>query len=138
MLRIDKNSKWVEPKKFDYDKFYMPTPGMLGTEYVGSDRYAVICISVDSPKRISLVRWYDCPEDSVDIKNHAKVTFDKDGCMFYNIENIDLTHHSFSKIEKWSLRTNKNGKQSWHEMGSSGKSSSIHWGIASQYRDLDF
>ena len=133
MLRINKNSKLSSNnsiKEFDWNKEYFPTPGMLGTEYVGSDRYAVVCLSVDSPKRITIARLWDL--DEYNVKNNPRINIDDEGVMYL----IDLN----TKIrtgEKWSLRTNKNGYQSWKKMNSS-YSTSIHWGIADPYRDPSF
>lgn len=131
MLRIDKDIQ-VSRSEFDWKEKYFPEPGMLGTQYVGSDRYVIVCISVDSPKRITAKRVYSIDENNV--KDNPNIRVDAKGVMWAK----DLSKLELSKEEKWSLRTNKFGNQSWHEMGSSRKSSSIHWGIADPYRDPDF
>lgn len=132
MLKLDKNIvvNEIEPPKFDWKKTYFPKPGMLGTEYVGSDRYAVICISVDSPKRITIAPVHELDEDNV--KDNPKITIDDEGVWWgkFNINKEDY--------EKWSLRTDKRGNQGWREMGSGKHSASIHWGIADPYRDPSF
>lgn len=132
MLHLNKDITTSKPV-FDWKKTYMPKPGMLGTEYVGSDRYAVVCVSVDSPKRITVKRVWELDENN--IKEHPNIDIDDEGVMLA----IDIDKFRMSEDgKKWSLRTNKRGKESWHEMGSSSRSSSIHWGIAYPYRDPDF
>ena len=132
MLHLNKDITTSKPV-FDWKKTYMPKPGMLGTEYVGSDRYAVVCVSVDSPKRITVKRVWELDENNV--KEHPNIEIDGEGVMWA----IDIDKFKMSEDgKKWSLRTNKRGKESWHEMGSSSRSSSIHWGIADPYRDPDF
>lgn len=132
MLHLNKDITTSKPV-FDWKKTYMPKPGMLGTEYVGSDRYAVVCVSVDSPKRITVKRVWELDENN--IKEHPNIDIDDEGVMWA----IDIDKFRMSEDgKKWSLRTNKRGKESWHEMGSSSRSSSIHWGIADPYRDPDF
>ena len=132
MLHLNKDITTSKPV-FDWKKTYMPKPGMLGTEYVGSDRYAVVCVSVDSPKRITVKRVWELDDNNV--KEHPNIEIDGEGVMWA----IDIDKFKMSEDgKKWSLRTNKRGKESWHEMGSSSRSSSIHWGIADPYRDPDF
>lgn len=132
MLHLNKDITTSKPV-FDWKKTYMPKPGMLGTEYVGSDRYAVVCVSVDSPKRITVKRVWELDENNV--KEHPNIDIDGEGVMWA----IDIDKFRMSEDgKKWSLRTNKRGKESWHEMGSSRRSSSIHWGIADPYRDPSF
>ncbi|MBQ3415350.1 MAG: hypothetical protein IJH39_08420 [Clostridia bacterium] len=132
MLHLNKDITTSKPV-FDWNKTYMPKPRMLGTEYVGSDRYAVVCVSVDSPKRITVKRVWELDENNV--KEHPNIDIDDEGVMWA----IDINKFNMSEDgKKWSLRTNKRGKESWHEMGSSSRSSSIHWGIADPYRDPNF
>lgn len=132
MLHLNKDITTSKPV-FDWNKTYMPKPQMLGTEYVGSDRYAVVCVSVDSPKRITVKRVWELDENNV--KEHPNIDIDDEGVMWA----IDINKFNMSEDgKKWSLRTNKRGKESWHEMGSSSRSSSIHWGIADPYRDPNF
>lgn len=132
MLRINKNTTMAEPPKFDREKEYMPKSGMLGTEYVGSDRYSVICISVDSPKRITLKRLWGLDENL--IAGNGDIMFGEEGEMYMTEADWHKDVYCAGKDEKWSLRGNKG----WRKMGESTRSSSIHWGIASPYRDPSF
>lgn len=135
MLKLDKNIVVhdIEPAAFDWKKTYRPEPGMLGTEYVGSDRYAVVCISIDSPKRITVGSLSNIDENT-DIKNYHNIEIDEEGVM--RLKN--LVAEKVYNTSKWSLRTDKKGNQGWREMGSSQRSASIHWGIADPYRDPSF
>ena len=131
-LHINQNSFLdYKKQKFDYNKVYFPTPGMLGTLYVGSDRYTVICLSNDTPKRISIT---DFPGESMkEILNNPNIIVDDEGVMMHNdIENFKKKVWK-EDIEHWSLRSN--GK--WKKMNKD-FSGSIHWGIADPYRDPDF
>lgn len=130
MFKISKNIKEITIKKLSNGE-PMPIPGMLGTEYVGSDRYSVVCISVDSPKRISVAKLLDLDEDN--IKNNPNIEIDDDGIMWIK----DMSKEKTYITSKWSLRTRKNGKQYWKEMNKD-YSSTIHWGEANPYRDPDF
>lgn len=135
MLKLDKNIvvNEIEPPKFDWKKTYFPKPGMLGTEYVGSDRYAVVCISVDSPKRITVGKLSNVDENT-DIDNYPNIEIDDEGVMRL----INLNAEQTYTTSRWSLRTDKRGNQGWREMGSGKHSASIHWGIADPYRDPSF
>jgi len=128
----DKIEKQSRPR-FNWDKQYMPEPGMLGTEYVGSDSYAMVCLSVDSPKRITVGRLSNIDENT-DIENHPNIIIDDEGVMRLK----DIKKEKVYSIEKWSLRTDKRGRQTWREMGKDNHSSSIHWGIAEPHRSLEF
>ena len=97
-------------------------------KYCGTDRYAVMCISVESPKRIVLTRLYGLDENN--IKNNPDIIFDNS---YMYIKDDKWKNYYPSKFEKWSLR--KNGK--WKEMNSL-YSSTIMWGNAEPYRDPDF
>ena len=122
--------------EFDYNKEYYPEPGMLGTEYVGSDRYAVICISVDSPKRVTIA-YFDEISDEREAKDNPNIDIDENGVMRY-LKLDEFIEKLYKRdLEKWSLRTKANGKQYWKEIGVT-SSSYIHWGIANPYRDPNF
>lgn len=122
--------------KFDYNKEYYPEPGMLGTMHVGSDRYGVICVSVDSPKRITVAN-FDEISDKDEAKDNPNIDIDENGVMRYlKLEEFVKKLHK-NDFEKWSLRTKANGKQYWKEMGKD-FSGTIYWGIADPYRDPDF
>lgn len=134
MYRITKNSLSNSSRRIITklpNGMIMPQPGMLGTEYVGSDRYAVICVSVDSPKRITVSKAWDIDENN--IKNHPNIEIDDEGIMWIK----DMSKQRTYNTSKWSLRTNKKGRQYWKEMNKD-YSSTIHWGSANPYRDPDF
>ena len=134
VIAADSNRK---PGKFDYNIEYMPEAGMLGTEYVGSDRYAVVCISVDSPKRVSLLRLGFDDED--EMMRILDIDTDSDGVQRVSDETLEEIKKSLSygDIEKWSMRRGHNGKNYWKEMNKA-YSTTVHWGIAKPYRDPDF
>lgn len=130
MLHLNDSSKFkYSSKKFDYNKVYMPTVGMLGTEYVGSDRYAVFCFSVDSPKRVTVAMCSNIDENT-DLKNYENIYIDDEGVMYLK----DVYKEKCYDVKQYSLR--KNGQ--WKQVGEGNHTSSIHWGIASPYRDMDF
>lgn len=137
MFKINKDTRII--RKFDYDKEYFPKVGMLGTEYVGSDRYGVICLQVNSPKKIVIGRLFNLNEDNV--KNNKDIRIDDEGVSWMDTDSKTLEKygiHGARDMEFWSLRTNKRtGNTSWHEQGKSKRSSSIHWGIASPHIDID-
>lgn len=105
---------------------WMPEPGMMGTEYVGSDRYAVVCVEVFSPKRISLYVLHNINEDNVE--KHPDITVDDNGVMWY--EPIEKIYKK--DTQNYSLRKDK----SWRKMG--GFSSPVYFGTANPYRDPSF
>jgi len=140
MLKIDKDTKIKngDIRNFDYDKEYFPKIGMLGTEYVGSDRYAVVCTQVYSLRKVAVGKLHYLTEDNV--KNNPDILIDEEGVMWMSPDVLKKYGiDGSSDIERWTLRINKTtGKKSWHEEGKARKSSSIHWGIANPYRDPDF
>ena len=137
-LHLTKNIKMAEPTRkpineiplkeinLNYDD-QTPEPGMLGTEYVGSDRYAIVCIDVLSPKRVSVLRLYDISEDNVYTNEH--VYLDNNGIMWYE----GYEKLSTKNVEIYSLR--KNNK--WHK-AKSNYSSPISFGYCNPYRDPSF
>ena len=140
MFKIDKDTKIKngDIRNFDYDKEYTPKIGMLGTEYVGSDRYGVVCTQVYTPRKVAVGRLWNLSEDN--IKNNPDILIDEEGVMWMSPDVLKKYGvNSSYDIERWTLRTNKTtGKKSWHEERKARRSSSIHWGIASPHRDMDF
>ena len=112
-----------------------PEVGMLGTKYVGSDRYAVVVTKVFSPKKIEAVtlydydRYYSC---------YAKV---KDGIEYLGPDGLKEVMENYKKTEYhnpyfiYTFRKNKRwimaGLGMW-------ETCSIHLGIADEYRDPCF
>ena len=135
MYRITKNTKSTSSFHGNVTQLsngdWMPQVGMLGTEYSGSDRYAVVCLSVNSPKRITVGKLSNIDENTVE--NHPNIEIDDNGIMWLK----NIADEPTYSIETWSFRTNKRGRQVWKEMGKDG-SSYIHWGKANPYRDPDF
>ena len=103
----------------------MPLPGMMGTEFVGSDRYGVVCVSVDSPKRITVCKLWGLDEGCD--KTNPNIKTDENGIMWWNGK---INEHDCSK---WSLR--KGGR--WKQMGKEW-SGAVHFGVCDPYRDPDF
>lgn len=133
MLKINKDTK-IERKRFNWREHenLMPEVGMLGTEYVGSDRYSVVCVKVNSPKRITVCRLWGLDDGMVD--NNPDIMIDDEGIMWMEKNDWEKDKYSCGKEEIWSLRQNNR----WCESGASRRSSSISWGIASPYRDPNF
>ena len=105
-----------------------PTVGMLGTMYVGTDRYAVMCTKVSSPKRVKVVTLYnfesipaDCFEKKDGIEYMKKEYFDN------NFSNDDGLPYSFRKNGRWMPM----GLSAWGTC-------SIHFGVADPYQDPCF
>lgn len=129
MLKINKDSKVAPVGKFNDSIEYMPKSGMLGTQRVGSDRYTVICVSVDSPKRITVALLYDL-DNINDIKSNKDIWVDEEGIMYMNGDDYKKYR---PEISKWSLRKDRK----WQEMKSRYRST-IQWGIARPFQDLGF
>lgn len=79
----------------------LPVAGMVGTLYVGSDRYTVICTSVKSNKKCSVIFAYDIDERN--LNNY--ITKDKDGLEYMRKDFFDIIKNSKDTIE-YSLRKN--------------------------------
>lgn len=96
-------------------------PGMGGTLFCGSDRYAVVVTHVVSPKHIQVVTIY---------RPEGKFTTDENGIDWINDQTI-----KFSSVQDYTLR--KNGR--WMPKGKGmWETSSIHIGKAEEYIDPDF
>ena len=112
------------------------TPGMCGTMYVGSDRYAVVVTEVISPKKIKVAhmlneheQYIRQNENGIDILSpefveiYAQFVPDKWGYCGFNVPRT------------YTLR--KNGR--WMQQGSEmWGTSSVHIGHAENYRDPCF
>lgn len=123
----DINRRTELTTKRDWD----PKPGMMGTEYVGSDRYAVVCVENLTPKRILLKRLHNLDEDN--IYTHSSITVSDEGIMWYE----DFYKIKEKECEVYSKR--KDG--SWRKViktGQYGYSSPIFFGVAHPYRDPSF
>lgn len=123
-----------------------PTVGMMGTQFVGSDRYKVVCVKVLSPKKVVVATLGDFKVNTVDNLDY----YDGDINELYE-RTIALP--SWVKEEQWeegeleefkqrtfdenvySLR--KNGR--WLRKGQPAHyTGAIHWGKADEYRDPCF
>lgn len=131
-------------------KSIMPTPGMMGTYFVGSDQYEVVCLQVVSPKKVIValhgnypkvtvngIDYYDRSVDALLDKLTPKIDRyiakygDTDEAK--RMYEFDLRHFNSEYI--FSLR--KNGR--WLRQGSGAWSTgSIHWGHAEEYLDPSF
>ena len=123
-------------------KLVMPKPGMLGTMFVGSDRYIVICAHVLSPKKVVVIT--DCFDF---YEKYKDLIIERDGCQFIPNElrnklrnsAIDFVIHNgimeFMGENIYSLR--KNGK--WFKKGENCWGTGfIKWGIGENYIDPEF
>lgn len=101
-----------------------PVVGMLGTYFVGSDRYAVVVKAVNTPKKIKIKRLYD---------------FDKNRDAYTDENNIEYYAHDLNSnmcdCETYTLR--KNGR--WMPMGYGlWDCGAVHLGKAEPYLDPSF
>lgn len=113
----------------------LPVPGMFGTMYVGSDRYAVVCTEVISNKKCKLVVMYNLTENNVG----SLIKKDDEG-----VEYIDNDYFSYIKEQSYkednqlefSLR--KNGL--WYQKGSEMRPGccGVRFGYAQPYCDPSF
>lgn len=130
-----------------------PKVGMLGTYFVGSDRYAVVVAKVFSPKKIFAI---DVDESTLsnkrvdengiewlDEETVAKILNDiTPNRSWYEgmpeneiVEVLEFDTKRFNRDNTYTFR--KNGR--WVEEGQSlWDCSSIHLGVADPYRDPDF
>lgn len=109
----------------------LPVAGMVGTLYVGSDRYTVICTSVKSNKKCSVIFAYDIDERN--LNNY--ITKDKEGLEYARKDYFDIIKNSKDTIE-YSLR--KNGV--WYQVGQpmAPGCCGINFGYAQPYLDPSF
>lgn len=123
-LKIVNNNKEIE--------VVLPVSGMLGTMFVGSDRYAVVCTKVSSNKRCELVVFYDF--DDIDKED---LIIDEDGIEYLS-EKAMYKHNLINVFNsvKYSLR--KNGL--WYESGTTTKRGccGVIFGKANPYIDPNF
>ena len=123
-----------------------PVAGMMGTMFVGSDRYKVVCVKVLSPKRV-LTAWLgDFPVKTVDGLDY----YDGDVNTLYsritqvpgwaNAEHMteeDIKELIQHEIDDNTYTLRQNGR--WIKKGSPAHSTgAIHWGKADEYRDPSF
>ena len=109
--------------------------GLCGTQFVGSDRYAVVITELISPKCVRVAHIRD-----VDYQHNIKQ--DKDGndyleaSIMENYIDIDDKRISFKPSGKL-FKLRKNGR--WIQEGNSLHSTGgIHFGEAEEYRDPSF
>ena len=111
-------------------------PGMCGTMYCGSDRYAVVVTEVLSAKRIKVAHLLDkhepyirCNDEGVDIlspefvEDYKQFVPDQYGYCGYHVPRI----YTLRKNGRWMPA----GKGMW-------ETCSIHIGHAENYRDPNF
>lgn len=123
-----------------------PVAGMMGTMFVGSDRYMAVCVKVLSPKRVIVNVHGDYKVKNVDGIDY----YDGDVEALYEhtvalpswvselkIEGEKLEEFKKKEFKKhvYSLRKNGRwmpaGRGAWH-------TGSIHWGVAEEYLDPSF
>lgn len=110
----------------------LPVPGSLGTMYVGTDRYMVVCNSVHSNKRCSVVVIYN-------INKEKDVTKGDDGYEYLKPEVMDAVlanPTSHGDMLEYSLR--KNG--TWHVVGQPMMPGcrTVKFGEGDEFRDPEF
>ena len=109
--------------------------GLCGTQFVGSDRYAIVITEIISPKCVRVTRVHDA-----DYSNNIKQ--DKDGndyleaSIMKNYITIDDERISFKPSGKL-FKLRKNGR--WIQEGNGlWTTGSVHFGEADEYLDPSF
>lgn len=114
----------------------LPIKGMMCTMYVGSDRYAAVCINVISNKKVRILVLYDITEDN--LKDY--IYKDEDGLEYLKQEFYEKYYYEKYFIDDntrlYSLR--KNGV--WYPVGQEMRPgcSGINFGYADPYLDPSF
>ena len=109
--------------------------GLCGTQYMGSDRYAVVITEVISPKCVRVADMLN-----VDYNEHIKI--DEKGNNYipvnemYTYVQVNKNKTGFeSKGKLFKLRKNGRWIVEGDDLWSTG---SVHFGIADEYRDPSF
>lgn len=110
----------------------LPVAGMVGTMYVGSDRYTVVCTKVHSNKKCSILYKYDIDERNVD----EYVVKGNDGLEYLKEEYFNTIKNEDKEKLEYSLR--KNGV--WYRVGEpmSPGCCGVTFGHANPYLDPSF
>lgn len=123
-----------------------PTEGMMGTMFVGSDRYKVVCVKVLSPTRVVVAEHGNFPVKTVDNLDY----YDGDVTALYErtvalptwVNRETWEPGEFEEFKKRNFDEHvfsrrRNGR--WLEKGKPAHSTgAIHWGKADEYRDPSF
>lgn len=107
--------------------------GLCGTQFVGSDRYAMVITEVISPKCVRVAHMRDDDYNS-------NPSYDENGNqMIYDMSNYVRVNDNRTAIEPKGVifKLRKNGR--WIQEGNSLHSTgAIHFGEAEEYRDPSF
>jgi len=109
--------------------------GVCGTQFVGSDRYAVVITEIISPKcvRVAHMRDADYPHN---IKQDSNGNDYLEPSIVKNYVSLDTDRTSIKPIGRL-FRLRKNGRwiQEGNDLWSTG---AVHFGEADEYRDPSF
>lgn len=109
--------------------------GLCGTQYVGSDRYAVVITEIISPKCVRVAHMRDA-DYSHNIKQDSNDNDFLEPSIMENYITIDEERISFKPSGKlFKLRKNGRWIQEGNGLWSTG---SVHFGEADEYRDPSF
>lgn len=107
--------------------------GLCGTQFVGSDRYAVVVTEIVSPKAVRVAKM-----DSDDY-NSNRPTDEYGNEFIYDMKNYVRVNQERTKIEPIGkiFKLRKNGR--WIEEGDDlWSTGAVHFGEADEYRDPSF
>lgn len=117
----------------------LPVPGMFGTMYVGSDRYAVICTEVISNKKCNIIICHNLTENNIEDVTKK----DEEGIEYMDPTYFEYIKEKFKNVDpeyderlEYSLR--KNGL--WYQKGSEMRPGccGVRFGYAQPYCDPSF
>ena len=117
-------------QKSDNSNLYV---GLCGTQFVGSDRYAMVITEVISPKCVRVTHMRDDDYNS-------NPSYDENGNQFiYNMSNYVRVNDDRTSIEPKGVifKLRKNGR--WIQEGANlWSTGGVHFGTAEEYRDPSF
>lgn len=132
----------------------MPTPGMLGTYFVGSDRYEVVCAKVLSPKRVIVLDIHDPKKkivDGIEYYDGDIEQFLKDNMPSLDKEYARAKKYGYSKedaeadyvfnmkrFEHDSYFSLRKGGRWLHKGANRFSTGAVHFGHAERYLDPSF
>lgn len=111
----------------------LPVEGMMGTYYVGSDRYAVVCLKVNN-KKCELAICYNITEDNLNKYVHTE----DDGGIYMDPDVFKKFKKKLDEDEIMGYSLRKNGI--WYRIGSpmSPGCGGVAFGFCQPYMDPSF
>lgn len=132
-------------------KSVTPIPGMMGTLFVGSDRYKVVCLATPTPKSVLVACHGDFTEKEVDGIHFYDGNLDD--LINYYVPTIDDIKTEYGQVTEWTeedfkkkLKERKDDMTytlrkncRWIQKGcSEWGAGAIHWGHAEEYLDPSY